>query len=122
MNARCPPSANDAETAKALLSTRPFLFILSATPKVDALVTTLPRSAIAEILFIPTKEPSLFKGLLSNFETINIKGSAPERVTQALAQTNAAFSKVSKLGLISIFVRKVNTAQTRPIIEMVFIM
>jgi hypothetical protein len=58
--------------------------------------------------------------LLRSLVIKNINGSAPESVRQALAHINAAFSNVSKYGLISIFVRKVKIEHTSPTTAKVF--
>ena len=116
VKARWEPKTKDAETAKAEFSIMPFLSILLITPKVVAFVTNVPKNANADILLTPIFEPNLPKGLSKTFEIININGKVPERVTHALAQTKAAFSNVSKCGLISILVKNVNTEHTNPTI------
>ncbi len=96
VKAKCPPKVNAADTAKAELSTVPFLSILFITPKVETLVTRVPRKDTADVSLILSFEPNEVKGFLSVLDKTNIRGKAPERVTQALAQINAAFSNVPK--------------------------
>ena len=114
VSAKWPPKVNAADTAKAEFSTTPYLFIFSIELKVVALVTSVERKEKADNESTPIFLPIFSKGLLSNLETTNIRGKAPDSVTQALAQMNAAFSKLSKYLHISIFVIKVNIAQARP--------
>ena len=74
------------------------------------------RNEKAEKESMPILLPTLLRGLLSNFDTTNISGKAPDNVTHALTQIKAAFSNVSKCSHTGIFVRNVNTAHASPII------
>ena len=114
VKARCPPKVKAADTAKAEFRTMPFLSILFITPKVDTLVTIVPRKDTVEVSLIFNFEPNNDIGFLRILDKTNIRGKAPERVTQALAQMKAASSKVPKLEFTVIFVRNVKIESASP--------
>ena len=87
VNARCPPKVNAAEIANAELIIVPRRSISLSHSKVGVLETIVVSNPIVLVSLTLSFLPSRARGFFSSFDTIYIKGNAPESTIAAFTQT-----------------------------------